>query len=380
MTATATRRRKGVTTFNRAEFAAAWDAASWVVPTRSPNPALCNVLLEDGMMTGTDMDVQVAVPIDWHDEPILIPEDRMSRILKATKGEEIGLRVDGTSLIVTAVDDSRSSGLWRLPIQSAQEYPRWSPSQPETLVRVAAENVSRSIRAVHRCVDNSGARYAMGGILIDVRDGVATFVATDGRRMYWSSMDWIEQAVEDRETLVPLLGMLAIERVAASPSHAEDAVQFDRTKTELIANVGGTIVTSRLLQGQFPRWRDLLREDLLNSQPAKAKRVHLESAFRSAAIVSTDESKGVVFLLSEAALSLSGKSADYGESAVTMDLDAGGFTAAAMLDPRFVLDWLSGLSSAMSPEVEIRGTDGNSAVMLSCEKCHAIVMPLTTEG
>jgi DNA polymerase-3 subunit beta len=374
MTATATRRRGG-TTLARESFSAAFEAAAFVVPARTPNPILRNVLLADGRITGTDMDTKISVPIDWSDDPVLIPADRMKAILSATKGDEIGLRIDGTTLIVTA-----GRGLWRLPVEDAKEYPNWEPEHRETVVRVAAENVSRAIRAVFKATDQKSARYALSGVQIEVREGVPTFVASDGRRLYWSTLEAVaEQSVDDTETLVPLPGMQAIERIASRRLHAEDAVQFDRTPTELIADIGGTTVISRRLVGKFPRWRDLLKPALTGARPAQAKRAELDSAIRAAAIVSTESSKGVQFGFSETNLSLAGKSSEYGESAVSLELEAGGFTANVKLDPRFVIDWLCGLSGAQSPMVEIRGTDGESAVMLSCDEFRAIVMPLTAE-
>ena len=106
MTATATRRRKasGIT-LDRATLFGALEAVGAAVPARSPKPILSNVLLKDGTICGSDLEIQVQTECEWHDDPVVLPFARLRSILKESAGDEVTLSVDGTGAMKAAADD-----------------------------------------------------------------------------------------------------------------------------------------------------------------------------------------------------------------------------------------------------------------------------------
>lgn len=371
-TATATRKRKssGVTLATESLKQALFDISK-AVPSRSPKPVLQNALLANGRLLGTDLEVQVSTPIEWDGEPLLLPFARLTAILREARSDEVTLTVDGSACIVTA-----GRGMWRLPVEDAAEFPTWEPDGLKPLGRVPCDQFARAAKGVVYATDAESSRYALGAVLIDVTDGNPTLVATDGRRLSAVEIE-SDTAVDDSQTLVPAHAMAIVADIAGR--HTNDAVQLEATGSELVATIGDVTVTARLLEGRFPRWRDVFPEGVFDTEPAIVDREALLQATRAAAIVVSEQSKGVDFTFGESGLHLHGQSSEYGESAVSLDLERGGPDCTVKLDPRFVRDWLAGLATDGEPTIEVRATDSASAVVLRSGDFRGVIMPLAKD-
>jgi DNA polymerase-3 subunit beta len=223
-------------------------------------------------------------------------------------------------------------------------------------------------------------------VLVEVKGEVVTFVATDGRRLSCVTCEH-DLAVDDRREpehkgekvepalLVPARAMAIIARLAAAAG--DESVQLETTGKEIVATVGNATVTARLLDGRYPRWRDTLPDR--DAKATTVSRADLLAATRAAAIVTSEESKGVQFVFSGDGIWLHGQSSEKGESSVTCDVVEAGDKATVKLDPLFVQQWLGGIDSEADPEVEVEAVDAQSAVILRCGDNTGVIMPLAAD-
>lgn len=369
MTATATKPRKarasGIS-LPIATLRAALAAVRAAVPSRSPKPILSNVLLANGGITASDLELQVSAEVPYTDAPLLLPFARLQAILGAASGDEVTLAPGDASCTVSV-----GGGTWTLPTEDAAEFPQWEPQAVKPICRVPADQFCRAVRAVVYATDNESSRFALGAVLVEVKDGTVTLVGTDGRRLSSYEIE-VGQAVDDSTTLIPAR---AVHTIASIASHSEGAVQLEATDREAIATIDGTVVTARLVEGRFPRWRDVIPE-----RDAKATLVNgaeLLAATRQAAIVTSEQSKGVTFAFVENGIHLTAQSAEAGQSSVTCGLLEAGQTASVALDPGFVVEFLRGVDEA--EPVEVEAVDAQSAVVLRCGDCTGIIMPLAKD-
>jgi DNA polymerase-3 subunit beta len=369
MVATKDRKRTGGITLSAAELKNALAAVSPAVPSRAPKPILTNVRLGDGLVTGTDLEVRIDAAIDYHGDAMLLPHGRLMQILNAAGGEDVTLEPKGTSCVVRC-----GHGTWTLPVEDAAEYPLWEPKDAKPVTRLPADQFARAVRGVVFAADQESSRYALGAVLVDVADGVVNFVATDGRRLCSCEMEH-DLAVDDTTTLVPSRVMQILARVAVAAG--EDSVQLEATGNELLATIGGTTVTARLTEGRFPRWRDVIPKD--GGKPTTVLATELLSATRAAAIVTSEQSKGVQYTFTAEGIHLHGQSAEAGESSVTCEIVEAGKACTVKLDPVFVREWLSGLPADGEPTVSVQATDAQSAVVLRTDTFTGVIMPLATE-
>jgi len=369
MVATKERKRSGGITLSAADLKSALHAVSPAVPSRAPKPVLTNVRLGGGLVTGTDLEVRIDAAIDYHGETMLLPHGRLMAILNAAGGEEVTLETKGTSCVVRC-----GHGTWTLPVEDAAEYPLWEPKDAKPVTRLPADQFCRAVRGVVFAADSESSRYALGAVLVDVADGVVNFVATDGRRLCSCEMEH-DLAVDDSQTLVPSRVMQILARIAGAAG--EDAVQLEATASELLASIGGTTVTARLLDGRFPKWRDVIPAE--GEEPTTVLATELLSATRAAAIVTSENSKGVQYTFAKEGIHLHGQSAEAGESSVTCEIVEAGHACTVKLDPVFVREWLAGLPADGEPTVSVQATDAQSAVVMRTDTYTGVIMPLAAD-
>ncbi|MFV2069089.1 MAG: DNA polymerase III subunit beta, partial [Pirellulales bacterium] len=130
-------------------------------------------------------------------------------------------------------------------------------------------------------------------------------------------------------------------------------------------------------EGRFPSWRDVF--------PKRTDAVKIElpvgpfySAVRQAAIVTSEESRGIDFVFGEGSLVLIGQTADIGQARVDLPIGYDGPTIAIMLDPRYVSDFLKVLDPGSTITFDLQ--DGESAAVATTEDGYGyVIMPLSRD-
>jgi DNA polymerase-3 subunit beta len=372
-TATKERRRTATgTTLTTQTLRAALAVVLRAVPTRGTKPILQNVRLGDGLLTGSDLEVRIDREIDYHGEPMLLPAHRLSAILRAATGDEVYLTAKDSTVTVKC-----GAGSWTLPTEDVAEYPVWEPEDLKALCRLPADQFGRAAKATTYAADSESSRYALGGVLLDVMptdDGsMQNWVATDGRRLACVETE-SDQAVDASQTIVPGRLMAAV----ASLATGDGSVQIEANAKEIRFTLTGCVVTGRLLEGRFPRWRDVVGEP--EGEPSVIDCVELLQAVNAAAIVTSEQSKGVSLNWTSNTLVLAGRSSEYGESLCHCPTIAAGTTASTRLDPAYMAQFLSHLPADEEPHVDVYVKDAASRVLLRCGTYTGVIMPLAAEA
>lgn len=373
---TATKRRKAAgVTMDRQQLLAALKDVAAAVATRGPKPVLTNVLLRDGLLTATDLELRIDAHVEWHDEPLLLPHARLRSILEAAAGDEVVLTRDGSSC---KVEIGRSE--WRLPVEDAAEFPTWETGKLTTLPRIPCDQFARAVRSVAFATDSESSRFALGAVRIEVADGECTFVASDGRRLAVAIVEF-DQDLDPIEVLVPERAVQVMAAIALKHG-ADGAVQLQASTAEVVATFDTHTVTARMVEGRFPKWREVFPERDANEHTVEIGA--LLSATRAAAIVTTEQSKGVDYTFAADGITLHGQSSESGESKVLCDIVTAGTAGTVKLDPSFVVDVCRALSTLDGePNVRISIAGPGDAVVLTCgedDEYRSVIMPLDPNG
>jgi len=374
MTATATKTKPATgIRLPRTDLLAALQAVGKAVSSRTPKPILRNVRIGDGLITGTDLEVRVDLAIEADCEPFLVPWDRLLNIVREARGDEVTLKPKDTSVVVKC-----GGGSWTLPTEDVREFPAWEPEGLKFVCRMPAEQFHRAVKATVYATDNESSRYALGAVCIDVdrESGEVNLIGTNGRRLSVAKVDLGEtQDPDSREVLIPSHAIGFVGDMAGGVG----GIEIEATGAEVRFQFEGTTVTARLTDGRFPRWRDVMGEP--EGEPNVLDIAELKAATRAAAIVTSEQSKGIDLSWHGETLVLSGKSSEYGESSVKCPLVAAGNAATVKLDPRYIVDFLNGIESKEGePQVELYVKDAASRVLLRCGDYSGVIMPLDPAG
>jgi DNA polymerase-3 subunit beta len=352
----------------RTELLAAVAAAARAVPSRGTKPVLHNVRIGDGLVTGTDLELRIDRVISENCDAFLVPCERLLAILRSASAEEVSLTAKGSAVTVKC-----GRGSWTLPTEDVNEFPTWEPAELKAVCRLPADQFARAAKATVYATDTESSRYALGGVLLEVKDGNPTWIATDGRRMAIVETE-TDQAVDDSSTIVPARTI----SVVAGMASGDGAVQIEANAAEVRFELDGTTVTGRLLDGRFPRWRDVLGTSQVEQHVLD---VHeLLQAVRAASIVTSEQSKGISIIWAGETVTLTGQSSEYGQSKVTCSSVVAGTPAQTKLDPKFLAQFLSNLPDDEEPQVSVTAKDAESAVILRCSDYTGVIMPLAVDG
>ncbi len=364
----------------REPLLAALQSASAVVPARSPKPVLTNIKLEaerdSAVISATDLEVGIRIAIEGVETgapgAVLLPSARLSAIVReSAPGTVFDIHSDGSATIVKA---PRSE--FRLPAEDPLEFPAVATFPADSGHEISTLLVRELVKRTVFATDNESSRYALGGVLFELGEKQVTAVGTDGRRLAKMQGPATSTAGSAAELapIVPARAMQLVERCLGS---ADVPVRIAVRPSEILFQCGPTTISSRLVEGRFPRWRDVFpnRPDAIG--------VHLIAgpmlaAVRQAAIVTSEQSKGVDFSFEAGQLVLSGRSAESGESRIELPIEYQGATVKIKLDPRFVADFLRVLDPQTAVTVEL--TDAQSAcVCTTADGYGYVIMPLAAD-
>jgi DNA polymerase III subunit beta len=202
-------------------------------------------------------------------------------------------------------------------------------------------------------------------------------VGTDGRRL--AKMEVPASSVGghqsgDSMTIVPTKAMQLIER-ALTDGDAE--IQLAARANEILVRSPRATIYSRLVEGRFPKWRDVFpqRSGVVRVDLAVGP---LHSAVRQAAIVTSEDSRGVDFTFQSGSLVLAGRAAELGQSRVELPVAFDGQAISITLDPRYVSDFLKVLDPEKTIAMELK--DAESAAVCSTDDGYGyVIMPLARD-
>jgi len=367
-------------TCERERLLGAFQAAASVAPARSPKPILQNVKLEvqadTATLSATDLEIgiRVEVPGIEVEAPgaVVLPTGRFSSILRESTDAKLHLEADTAG---TLVRGERSE--FKLPGESPNEFPAVQTFGEAKYHEIPGRLLREMIRRTVFATDNESTRYALGGVLLELDDERAIAVGTDGRRL--AKMEGPAHAVGghktgDNATIVPTKAMQLLERVLAD---ADTEVQIAAQPNSVLVRSERVTVYSRLVEGRFPKWRDVFpQRDSATQLELVVGTLH--SAVKQAMIVTNEASRGVDFTFGKGVATLSGRSAELGQSRIEIPIAYDGPELGVTLDPRYVNDFLRVLDSEKNFTLEMK--DSESAAVCRTEDGYGyVIMPLARE-
>jgi len=357
----------------------AFQVAAAVVPSRSTKDILRNVKLEvtedGGNISGTDLEVGIQVALGEVEVlapgTVLLPVDRFGSILRECGDDALEIESDGQTIRICG-----ASSQFQLPSSNPDEYPPVPKFEEESYFQLSAPLLRQLVRRTVFATETESSRYALGGVLLEFAEKTVTAVGTDGRRLARQEgpIERVGEPGDEQMPIIPARAMTVIERALGDN---EEAAQVAARANDVLIRAGGATLYSRLVEGRFPRWRDVFPRD-----PGGA-RIELpvgafHSAVRQAAIVTSEERRGVEFNFADGKVTLTAHGAERGESLVEMPISYDGEQQAVDLDPRYVSDFLRVLDQEKTFTMELRGSD-SAAVCVTDDGYGYVIMPLARE-
>jgi DNA polymerase-3 subunit beta len=328
-------------------------------------------------LSATDMEVGVRVNIEGLDVDApgsaVLPVVHFGAILR--ESSDAKLRLDSTSK-GTTIKGERSE--FKLNAADPDEFPSVAQFEEDKYHVIPARLFREIIHRTEFATDMESSRYALGGVLFELEPNKVTAVGTDGRRL--AKMEGPAEAVNGHKTgeTMTIVRTQSLRSIGRALNDADGDVHFAARGNDVLLRTPRAMFYSRLVEGRFPRWRDVF------PQRRNAPRIDMQvgpllSALRQASVVLSTESRGIDFMFNDGTLTLAASTAEAGQARVDMPVAYDGAQVIVSLDHRFVLDFLKVLSPETNMALEIE--NGETAVVFHADDgaYGYVVMPLSRD-
>ena len=364
----------------REPFLNVFSIAAIVAPSRSPKTILQNVKLvateSSVRLTATDMEVGVRLCLEDVEVETpgsaVIPVARLSAILRESSDEELNISADTNKILVTG-----KQSRFELAGQNPEEFPEVADFYEENYFEIPASTLKELIKRTLFATDAESSRYALSGVLLETAEDSLIAVGTDGRRLAKMEAKITNHGnaeASSAATIVPSRSMQLIERTLPT---GDQTVQIAARENDLLVKHVNGVFYTRLVEGRFPKWRDVF--------PKRSDSIRIDlpvgpmfSALRQAAIVASEESRGVDFTFKDGSLVLSNNTAEVGQSRIELPVSYDQEELTITLDHRYVADFLKVLQADKSFTFDVE--NGEQAAYCQTDDSYGyVIMPLSRD-
>lgn len=254
--------------------------------------------------------------------------------LANAKGKNISGKVDGGVLKLET--ERVSASIKTTPHEDFPILPHVSAS---TSFSAKTADIARAIRGVVYCASTSAIKPELQSILLYGEGGKLISVATDSFRLAEKIISLRSQGGVPH-LLLPARNAAELYRILET-TNGDIEVYYN--EHQISAHIGSVYYTSRLLDGSFPNYRQIVPKSF--STEAVVLREDMSQALKSLAIFA-DKSSQVSFVVDPKAKSilLSSRNPDVGEQTSTLRATISGDAATMNFNGRYLADSLQAIT------------------------------------
>ncbi|MDR1480668.1 MAG: DNA polymerase III subunit beta [Planctomycetaceae bacterium] len=364
-------------TCKRKKFSQTFQLVASVVSARDVRPILQNVKItvdKSGvLLQATDTEIGIRAYVEdctsVEKGEAILPTKLLNKILVESDEDELVIEGDSSK---TVVSGSRSK--YTLVTQPADEFPDVENFGESAYHEIPANVFAEAIRRTAFSIDADNAKYALSGVFFELIEDRFAAVATDGRRLAFQ--DGTATCVNKHKveaSIIPVRALTAIERAIVKD---DVPVQLSISATRVLIRYGNMVLYSRLQEGRFPRWRNII--------PSEDKKERIEilaapfaAAIKQAAIVTLEKHPGITITLDDGKMSTKGAGDEIGDSAIETPIVYDGKPFTLKIDQRFLIEYLR----VLPPEKNITvffSDNGEPLTLKTDDEYTYVVMPLSS--
>jgi DNA polymerase-3 subunit beta len=235
---------------------------SRVASTRSAIQALSGVQLSatsDGCeLRATDMDVGLRVPLAAQvvrEGVVVLPARLFLDVVRSLPASEVSLELRSAQQDVELVSGTATFDIRML---RSDDFPPFPEPEAENVVSMPAGAFVSTALKVAGSASRDETRPVLTGILVSASESELRMVATDSYRLSVKETKLEQPLTNGFEVNVPARALQELARVAGQVG--EDRLSVSVQRNQIVFALGETILSSRLIEGQFPNYRQLLPE------------------------------------------------------------------------------------------------------------------------
>ncbi len=302
-------------------------------------------------VTGTDLELLIEVSTTVagiEDGHCVLPARLVGDVVRAAPAGAVEVNVGPEEARLSA-----GRTVFSLRTMAVEDFPRSSPPATNA-TSIPAADLGEALRQVVRAASSDEARPVLTGVLMSAEGEGLRLVATDSYRLAVRDLAGQSVLSAGQKVLVPSRALNELTRLL--PASGEVVLRLG--EREATFEIGGVRLTTRLIEGEFPNYRQLIPSSHPNRM--RVNRANLLDAIRRVKILARDSSPVRLRMTAEQ-LELVAVTQDMGNADEALDasFDGGDLTVA------FNPDYLSsGVEAVGGEEVVIETLDALKPALL----------------
>jgi DNA polymerase-3 subunit beta len=235
---------------------------SRVASTRSAIQALSGVQLSAQSsgceLRATDMDVGLRVPLQAEvarEGTVVLPARLILDVVRSLPADHISIELRSAEQDVEVV---AGNATFHIRTLRGDDFPPFPEPDPDASVELPADAFVSTALKVAGSASRDETRPVLTGILVSASDRELRMVATDSYRLSVKETTLEAPLTSGFEVNVPAR---ALQELARLVSHDQDEpLSVSVRQNQVLFTLGRVVLSSRLIDGQFPNYRQLLPE------------------------------------------------------------------------------------------------------------------------
>jgi DNA polymerase-3 subunit beta len=328
----------------RDAFVAQLQAVVRVASTHSAVQALGGVQVETtdarAELRATDLEVALRVPLDANiarSGSAVLPARLLLDVVRALPPGDVAMELRSAE---QDVEVSAADATFHIRTLRSEDFPPLPDAASASVVSVPAEAFVSTISIVARAASRDETRPVLTGILVSASGQDLRMVATDSYRLSVKETR-LETALEGSfEANVPARALQELARLAQH--EASDELLVGVGENQVIFQVGGAVLSSRLIDGQFPNYRQLLPEAFEHELTLGAQ--EFQEVVRRISLLA-QKNAPLRLAFNEGELTVSAQTPDVGEAREAMPVPFSGEALEIGFNPDFLRAGLESIAS-----------------------------------
>jgi DNA polymerase-3 subunit beta len=231
-----------------------------VASTRSAIQALSGVQLAVSgsacELRATDTEVSLRVPLQAdveRDGAVILPARLVVDVVRSLPSRRLVVELRTAEHDVEILSGNATFHIRTL---HAEDFPPFPEPDPATAVSVPAAAFVETVVKVAGSASHDETRPVLTGILVSASDSEVTMVATDSYRLSVKETSLPVALTAAFEVNVPARALQELSRIAGHS--VEEELTISVRQNQVVFVLGDVVLSSRLIDGQFPNYRQLL--------------------------------------------------------------------------------------------------------------------------
>lgn len=306
-------------------------------------PILSNILLktENGLLKifSTNLEIAISTHIRCKVEEegeITVFSKTFTDLVANLPNTNISLKtVQGELLVET---EHYHTSIKTMP---ADEFPLIPEPEGVTPVMVPAQDLKNSISEVVFAVSTNQTQPEISGVFMELEKNELILAATDRYRLAEKKITLPKPAGFSKQCIVPQKTMVEISRLIGIQENDIELVVSD---SQLVCRTENAQVISRLIDGQYPPYRDIIPQEFLTT--IHTSKQGLVNALKAVGIFSQNSNSiKLEYDKEKQVLTITSQSQDIGSSIVDLPSEVEGGSGELLLNHKYILDALANMES-----------------------------------